>query len=195
MVHHTRRLAVLTAAAALVLAGCSADEEPEAADTPDPAPSTTEATTPEPTTPAAAPTKESEEKPVEDMSMEELEERAGSVDYDAAREALGQGGYAASADPASCDAMFGDGEDSIMAMFLDSQSVTDPNEALAFIEDTVARIDEVAADAPADMREDFETLSGALAMATTFEGQSSLAQIVADTENATNGLAETCFGQ
>src|SRR5690625_7492218 len=86
------------------------------------------------------------------MTLEELEERAGSVDYDAAQEALGQGQYAADADPTTCDAVFGDEEDGIMAMFLDSQKLTDPTEALAFIEDTVARIDEVAADAPADLQ-------------------------------------------
>jgi len=192
MVHVTRRVAVLGAAVALVLAGCSADEEPETAETSEPtAAATTAAPTPEPVETEST---EEETKAVEDMTLEELEERAGSVDYDAAQEALGQGQYAADADPATCDAVFGDEEDGIMAMFLDSQNLTDPTEALAFIDDTVARIDEVAADAPADMKADLELLGESLSRSATFDGQSDLAQIVADTESAMTGIAESCFG-
>lgn len=181
MLTTTRRIAALTTALALLLAACSSGDEAAA---PEPSPSTTQA---EP-----EPTREVETEPDADKQASDLgplsEEEA-----DAVRDMLGVVEYADSADEATCDAMFGEREDSITNLLLNSVGATNAEEALAVVSTTTATIDEYAAAAPAEVRGHFESLSDTVARLATVQDMTEAQQLATDTEATVNTIAAYCF--
>lgn len=185
MFNSARRAAILTAALAFLLAGCgSSDDE---ADAPTAEPSPTEA---QESTPPEAKETEDAEASEEALEVPTLsDEEIGD-----AGELLGSLEYVDGADPATCDAVFGAGEDSVMNIFLDGQEVMGADDAITYVNEAVDRIGEVAADAPAEAADELTLLADALALSITPEGRREVEQIMADTEAAMTGLGEYCLG-
>lgn len=177
----TRRIAALTTALALLLTGCSSGDEDAA---PEPSATTSQAQ-PEPTEDAttAPPT----EEPSSDIGP--LSEK----EADRARDMLGAVEYAEGVDEATCDAMFGDREDSVMNLMLNGNDVTNPQEALEVLSTTSAKIDEYAATAPAEVRGHLESLSDTLTRSASAQDIADAQQAAADTETTVNAIAGYCF--
>lgn len=184
MTPSTRKIVTLATVAALFLAGCAAGDEPAAQ---------------EPQTTATTEEAASTEEPSSDTDADADVDASATVapedaaNLEDAQEILDEIGYIPGADEATCDAVFGPEDDAVFTMFIAAQSITD-SEALEYVEDTVVRIEEIAAAAPTEAAGHLETLAGALALSTTFEGRSQLDEIMADTETSMTGIGEYCFG-